>query len=123
MQHMRHAIASTLTGLALLCAQSSGVLAERQHKHLVQDAMPRATEIAKAMMAEAIVRACPSIFERVPERGAEQQQLLREGNKWSERQIAAKVRQLQKEGCDGVRAMYSRLRDRYPYIRLAQSAK
>lgn len=119
MREVRYGMTSMVAGTVFALALGSNVCAETRHERLVREAMPHGIEVAKAMMSEAIMRACPSVFQRVSELRDQHQRLLREDDKWVRREIVKKAEELRREGCGRVRVMYTRLQQRYPYIRLA----
>lgn len=80
-----------------------------------------ATAIAKAMMAEALVRACPDRFARIAPRSVAHRTLLTKGASWNPDQgsdIQIQVNGLRSAGCDGAVGAYLANSSRYPAISL-----
>jgi hypothetical protein len=73
-------------------------------------------DVAKAMMAEAIIRACPTQYRYNTELRSKMRALLAEDPAWSKIEIEKQARKFRTAGCGSVSVFYSNYRDRYPYI-------
>mgnify|MGYP001006500590 CR=1 FL=1 len=82
-----------------------------------------ATAIAKAMVAEALVRACPDRFALIASRSVAHRTLLTKGASWNPDQgsdIATQVNELRSVGCDRAVEIYRSNPGRYSALRLSK---
>ena len=109
-------------GLAVIGASGSAIAqqATPEQQREIRDAVAK---IAKAMMAEAFVRACPDRLVIVDSKSDAHRALLNKGASWNPDQaneIAAQVKELRSLGCDRLVRVYLRNQAYYPSIGLVR---